>query len=158
VIVCNEIFVCINLEQVRKCVGSAMASYMEQIYQTYDWKVPRHITEKPSKLPAIEKPLAGTSYNPTFDDHQVNKYSVLFVTCSLIDRYVKNLLRKAVDVELAKERRELKLQRNLPTLLTQNVSGPIKVSRNRNGTRRVSVACQFVASLVQGNVVGSIRR
>jgi hypothetical protein len=50
-----------------------MASYMDQIYQTYDWKVPNHITKKPSKLPAIEKPLPGTSYNPTYDDHQVNK-------------------------------------------------------------------------------------
>jgi len=86
-----------------------MASYVDQIYQTYDWKVPNHIVKKPSKLPAIEKPLPGTSYNPTYDDHQ-------------------NLLRKAVDVELEKERKELKLQKKLPTLLTQNAAEPIKQS------------------------------
>jgi len=70
-----------------------MASFMDQVYQTYDWKVPNHIIKKPSKLPAIEKPLPGVSYNPTYDDHQ-------------------ELLRKAVEVELEKERKELKLQKN----------------------------------------------
>jgi len=86
-----------------------MASYMDQIYQTYDWKVPKHIIKKPSKLPAIEKPLPGTSYNPTYDDHQA-------------------LLQKAVDVEVEKEQKELKLQRILPTRLTQNAAEPIKQS------------------------------
>jgi hypothetical protein len=71
-------------EKVRSVVGPNMASFMEQVYQTYDWKVPKHITKKPTKLPAVERPLAGTSYNPTFDDHQ-------------------DLLQKAVDVELEKE-------------------------------------------------------
>ncbi|UJR09151.1 hypothetical protein I4U23_013399 [Adineta vaga] len=94
-------------EKVRAAVGSNLASYMEQVYQTYDWKVPKHITKKPSKLPAIDKPLPGTSYNPTYDDHQ-------------------NLLLKAVDVELEKERKELKLQRRLPAMLTQSEAGPIK--------------------------------
>jgi len=96
-------------EKVQLLVGPAMASYMDQIYQTYDWKVPSHITKKPSKLPTIDKPLPGTSYNPTYDDHQ-------------------DLLQKAVDVELEKERKELKLQRKLPTLLTQNAAEPIKQS------------------------------
>ena len=59
------------LDKVRALVGDNMASFVEQVYQTYDWKVPRHITKKPSKLPAIEAPLPGVSYNPTFDDHQV---------------------------------------------------------------------------------------
>jgi len=86
-----------------------MASYVDQIYQTYDWKVPNHIIKKPSKLPAVDKPLPGTSYNPTYDDHQ-------------------NLLRKAVDVELEKERKESKLLRNLPTPLTQSAAEPIKQS------------------------------
>jgi len=86
-----------------------VASYIDQVFQTYDWKVPSHITNKPTKLTAIENPLPGTSYNPTYDDHQ-------------------DLLRKAVDVELEKERKELKLQRNLPALLTQNAAEPIKQS------------------------------
>jgi hypothetical protein len=60
-----------RIEKVRSLVGPAMASYVEQIYQTYDWKVPTHIVKKPSKLAAVEKPLPGTSYNPTYDDHQV---------------------------------------------------------------------------------------
>jgi len=96
-------------EKVRSLVGPAVASYTEQIYQTYDWKVPKHIIKKPSKLPAIEKPLPGTSYNPTYDDHQ-------------------NFLRKAVDVEIEKEQKELKLQRQLPTPITQNAAEPIKQS------------------------------
>ena len=48
-----------------------MASFVEQISQTYDWKVPTHIVKKPSKLSAVETPLPGTSYNPSYDDHQV---------------------------------------------------------------------------------------
>ena len=56
-----------------------MASYVDQIHQTYDWKVPSHIIKKPSKLPAIEKPLPGTSYNPTYDDHQVNNKKIQFI-------------------------------------------------------------------------------
>ncbi|CAF1103256.1 unnamed protein product, partial [Adineta ricciae] len=94
-------------EKVRASVGPAMAAYVEQVYQTYDWKVPKHIIKHPSKLPAITTPLPGTSYNPTYDDHQ-------------------DLLKKAVDVELEKERKELKLQRNLPAMLTQSAAEPIK--------------------------------
>jgi hypothetical protein len=59
------------IEKVRSLVGPKMASFVEQVYQTYDWKVPKHIVKKPSKLPAVDKPLPGTSYNPTYDDHQV---------------------------------------------------------------------------------------
>ena len=84
-----------------------MASFVEQVYQTYDWKVPKHIIKKPSKLPAIEKPLPGVSYNPAFDDHQ-------------------ELLRKAVEVEVEKERKELKLARSLPVPLTASAAAPIK--------------------------------
>ncbi|CAF4576059.1 unnamed protein product, partial [Rotaria magnacalcarata] len=36
------------------------------------------------------------------------------------------LLRKAVEVELEKERKELKLQKNLPAKLTQTEAEPIK--------------------------------
>ncbi|CAF0928341.1 unnamed protein product [Rotaria sordida] len=96
-------------KKVQSIVGPQLATYIEQVNQTYDWKVPNHIIKKPSKLSAIDKPLPGTSYNPTFDDHQ-------------------DLLRKAVDVEIEKERKELKLQKNLPTLLTQNAAEPIKQS------------------------------
>ncbi|CAF3499714.1 unnamed protein product [Rotaria sp. Silwood1] len=96
-------------QKVQSFIGPELASYLDQVHQTYDWKVPNHIIKKPSKLPAIDKPLPGTSYNPSYDDHQ-------------------NLLRKAVDVELEKERKELKLQKNLPTLLTQNAAEPIKQS------------------------------
>jgi hypothetical protein len=39
----------------------------------------------------------------------------------------KDLIRKAVGVEQEKERKELKLQRNLPVPITQNAAGPIKV-------------------------------
>jgi hypothetical protein len=67
------------IEKIRSAVGSNMASYMEQVYQTYDWKVPKHIIKKPTKLPAIDKPLPGTSYNPTYDDHQVKNKSNLFI-------------------------------------------------------------------------------
>ncbi len=68
------------LEKVRSLVGPELAAYTDQIYQTYDWKVPNHIIKKPSKLPAIEKPLPGTSYNPTYDDHQVKNFifNILF--------------------------------------------------------------------------------
>jgi len=96
-------------EKLRSVVGPNMASFMEQVYQTYDWKVPKHITKKPTKLPAVERPLAGTSYNPTYNDHQ-------------------DLLQKAVDVELEKERKELQLQKQLPTPITQNAAEPIKQS------------------------------
>ncbi|CAF3114271.1 unnamed protein product [Rotaria sp. Silwood2] len=96
-------------QKVQSLVGPKLASYLDQVNQTYDWKVPTHIIKKPSKLPAIDKPLPGLSYNPTFDDHQ-------------------DLLRKAVDVELEKERKELKLQKKLPILLTQNAAEPIKQS------------------------------
>jgi hypothetical protein len=61
-----------------------MASYMHQIYQTYDWKVPNHIIKRPSKLLAIEKSLPGTSYNPTYDDHQVNRKSSLFILLNIL--------------------------------------------------------------------------
>lgn len=61
----------LSLEKTGSLVGPKLASYLEQVHQTYDWKVPSHIVKKPSKTPAIEKPLPGTSYNPTYDDHQV---------------------------------------------------------------------------------------
>ena len=116
-------------EKIRQLVGPKLASYTDQVYQTYDWKVPNHIVKKPTKLPAIETPLAGTSYNPTYDDHQVKKrpneektFSIRFVF--LVE---KELLRKAVDVELEKERKELKLQRQLPSMLFQSETGPMKV-------------------------------
>ncbi|CAF2259494.1 unnamed protein product [Rotaria magnacalcarata] len=94
-------------QQTQSLVGPVLATYLDQVHQTYDWKVPTHIVKKPSKLPAIEKPLPGISYNPTYDDHQ-------------------DLLRKAVEVELEKERKELKLQKNLPAKLTQTEAEPIK--------------------------------
>ena len=65
------------LEKVRASVGPAMAAYVEQVYQTYDWKVPKHIIKHPSKLPAITTPLPGTSYNPTYDDHQVRIIEII---------------------------------------------------------------------------------
>jgi len=33
-------------EKVRSLVGPKMASFVEQVYQTYDWKVPNHIIKK----------------------------------------------------------------------------------------------------------------
>ena len=72
-----------RVEKVRKLVGPELASYTEQVYQTYDWKVPSTIIKKPTKLPAIETPLPGTSYNPTYEDHQVNRSpSLIFVILS----------------------------------------------------------------------------
>ncbi|CAF4744791.1 unnamed protein product, partial [Rotaria magnacalcarata] len=59
--------------QTQSLVGPVLATYLDQVHQTYDWKVPSHIVKKPSKLPAIEKPLPGISYNPTYDDHQVTR-------------------------------------------------------------------------------------
>jgi hypothetical protein len=66
---CN-LFFCL-IEDTLALVGPELAAYVDQVHQTYDWKVPRHITKKPTKLPAVERPLPGTSYNPTYDDHQV---------------------------------------------------------------------------------------
>ena len=45
--------------------------------------------------------------------------------------FLQDLLKKAVDVELEKERKELKLQRNLPAMLTQSAAEPIKVRCER---------------------------
>ena len=114
------------LEEIRSLIGPELAAYTDQVYEKYDWKVPNHIIKKPSKLPPIEKPLPGTSYNPTYDDHQVKINScIVLIYFSTLN---KDLLRRAVDVELEKERKELKLLRNLPKLLTQNAAQPIKVN------------------------------
>lgn len=66
-------------EKVQALVGPALASYTDQVIQKYQWKVPKHIIKKPTKLPAIETPLPGTSYNPTYDDHQVNDQFFLLI-------------------------------------------------------------------------------
>lgn len=96
-------------KKVRDLVGSQLASYSEQVTNKFNWKAPKHIIKKPSKLPAIETPLPGMSYNPTYDDHQ-------------------NLLRQAVDIEVEKLEKEAKLQRKLATQLTQAEAAPIKQS------------------------------
>ena len=41
--------------------------------------------------------------------------------------FLQELLQKAVEVELEKERKELELQRKLPAMLTQSAAEPIKV-------------------------------
>lgn len=95
--------------KVRALVGTQLASYAEQVTNKYNWKTPKHIIKKPTKLPAIETPLPGMSYNPTYDAHQ-------------------NLLRQAVDVELDKLEKESKLLKQLATPLTQAEAAPIKQS------------------------------
>jgi nucleolar protein 53 len=55
---------------------------------------PKNFDVKPSLLPAIELPHPGTSYNPTYEDHQ-------------------DLLLKAHLVELEKLKKEEKLMRNM---------------------------------------------
>lgn len=57
--------------KVRALVGSQLASYSEQFTNKFNWKTPKHIINKPSQLPAIERPLPGMSYNPSYDAHQV---------------------------------------------------------------------------------------
>jgi len=93
--------------KVRALVGSQLASYSEQVTNKFNWKTPKHIINKPSQLPAIERPLPGMSYNPSYDAHQ-------------------DLLRQAVNVEVDKLEKEAKLQRKLATPLTQAEAAPIK--------------------------------
>lgn len=57
-------------------------------------RVPEHRHQKPSLLPAVEPPHPGTSYNPSYADHQ-------------------DLLRKALEVEQRKRREERLLDRKL---------------------------------------------
>ncbi|XP_060083805.1 ribosome biogenesis protein NOP53-like [Ylistrum balloti] len=52
--------------------------------------VPRHYHQKPSEMSSIQVPDPGASYNPSYDDHQ-------------------NLLAKAHDVEVKREKKEKKL-------------------------------------------------
>ncbi|XP_021340488.1 glioma tumor suppressor candidate region gene 2 protein-like, partial [Mizuhopecten yessoensis] len=52
--------------------------------------VPKHYTEKPSEVSSVQVPDPGASYNPSYEDHQ-------------------NLLAKALDVEVKRERKERKL-------------------------------------------------
>ncbi|KAI0216558.1 Ribosome biogenesis protein NOP53 [Lamellibrachia satsuma] len=64
------------------------------VVQTSATKTLPHLRKHPSKAAAVEVPHPGASYNPTYDDHQ-------------------DLLKKAADVEIAKEKEELKLTRAL---------------------------------------------
>lgn len=57
-------------------------------------RVPAHRHQKPSLLPAVEPPHPGTSYNPSYSDHQ-------------------DLLRKALEIEQQKRREERLLDRKL---------------------------------------------
>lgn len=57
-------------------------------------RVPEHRHQKPSLLPAVEPPHPGTSYNPSYADHQ-------------------DLLRKALEIEQLKRREERLLDRKL---------------------------------------------
>jgi len=77
-------------EKAKEIVGKNLAGFIDQVTKNYDWKVPKHIIKKPSELPAIEVPLPGTSYNPTYHEHQ-------------------ELLQKALTVEVEKEKKEKKI-------------------------------------------------
>ncbi|XP_037285458.2 ribosome biogenesis protein NOP53 [Rhipicephalus microplus] len=59
-----------------------------------NYRVPSHRHQKPSLLPAVEPPHPGTSYNPSYADHQ-------------------DLLRRAVEVEQRKLNEERRLDRCL---------------------------------------------
>ncbi|XP_069117828.1 ribosome biogenesis protein NOP53-like [Argopecten irradians] len=52
--------------------------------------VPKHYNQKPSEITGVQVPDPGASYNPSYDDHQ-------------------NLLAKAHDIEVKRERKERKL-------------------------------------------------
>ena len=101
-----------------------MASYMEQIYQTYDWKVPRHITKKPSKLPAIDKPLPGTSYNPTYDDHQV-KIQMKCITYRYFV-FVLGVTSKSCGCRTGKRTKRIKLTKKTTSTFDTKCSGTNK--------------------------------
>ncbi|KAF6017181.1 GLTSCR2 [Bugula neritina] len=53
-----------SLEQRKKDVSK------RQQYLESDSKVPSSLKQKPSSLPAVAAPHPGSSYNPSFDDHQ----------------------------------------------------------------------------------------
>ena len=61
---------------------------------------PHTLREKTSGLPPIEFPHPGTSYNPTYEDHQ-------------------DLLRKAHDVEVKELEQEARTRRQLGPMLTK---------------------------------------
>ena len=64
---------------------------------------PRHRLDKVSKLPAVEVPDPGQSYNPTFADHQ-------------------NLMLKAHLIEAEKEEAKAKINRKVEDMI-KNVAG-----------------------------------
>ena len=57
-------------------------------------KVPKRLRQKPTLISAVEVPLPGASYNPSFEDHQ-------------------KLLQKALDIELQKKEEEDRLKRTV---------------------------------------------
>lgn len=61
---------------------------------------PPTMSKKTTALPAVEVPHPGSSYNPTFDDHQ-------------------ELLRKACEVEVKELKQEAKTRRRLGPMLAK---------------------------------------
>lgn len=61
-----------------------------------------------------------------------------------------------MNVEVEKEQKELKLQRQLPTPLTESALQPIKV-RKHSFANFTTIFISFSASMVERNVLGSIR-
>jgi len=96
-------------KKAKEIVGKNLAGFIDQVTKNYEWKVPKHITKKPSELPAIDIPLPGSSYNPTYDAHQ-------------------ELLQKALNVEIEKEKKEKKLFNQLAVKFADGVEAPTKVS------------------------------
>ncbi|XP_015928213.1 ribosome biogenesis protein NOP53 [Parasteatoda tepidariorum] len=72
-------------------------------------KVPFHLYQKPSLLPAVEVPHPGASYNPAFEDHQ-------------------DLLSEAVEIEEVKQKGELHLKRVLTDMFPTKANAPTQES------------------------------
>lgn len=77
----------------------------EEIIQKKKLKVPRYRYQKPSLLPSVEIPHPGSSYNPTYEDHQ-------------------KLLLEAVLVEQKKEKEEQHLKRVLDDMFPSKEKAP----------------------------------
>lgn len=71
------------------------------------FKKPKNFDAKTSALPAIELPHPGTSYNPTYEDHQA-------------------LLMKAHEIELAKLKKEQKLIRSTDAKMSKMTAADIE--------------------------------